>query len=95
MPAARHSLIDAMTAQRAKARTSTPTGLYWSERGHLACAAHTPYEGSDTWIWERWEPLPAEAAVGFADAGYTARCETCGREAEGVAFGDHPGGHVR
>ena len=35
-----------------------------------------PYEGTDTWIWERWEPVPA----GILDhqLGRALRCETCG-----------------
>lgn len=60
------------------ARTASPTGLFWSERGAIACAAHTPFEDSDTWRWERWEPLPREA-VALAET--TLRCETCGKEA--------------
>ncbi len=59
------------------AATPSPTGLYWSERGEIACAKHTPYEGSDTWIWERWAPLPVAA---IAEADYALRCETCGKE---------------
>ncbi len=42
-------------------QTSTaPTTLYWSERGRIACAEHAPVRGSDTWRWERWQPVPAE-----------------------------------
>ena len=70
---------------RASTRTPSPTGLYWSERGHIACARHTPYEGSDTWTWERWEPVPMEAVkLSEDEVEYAApRCETCGREADG------------
>ena len=65
------------------ARTPSPTGLYWSERGAIGCAAHTPFEGSDTWNWERWEPVPVEAIdIAKTEAGLrTPRCETCGRAA--------------
>ncbi len=59
------------------ATTPSPTGLFWSERGHVACAAHTPLEGSDTWLWERCEAVPEEA-VTAADGGHVLRCETCG-----------------
>ncbi len=65
---------------REMATTPSPTGLYWSERGHVACAAHTPFEGSDTWLWERWAPVPEEA-VTAAHGGPVLRCETCGVEA--------------
>ena len=66
---------------RRMATTTSPTGLFWSQRGEIACAAHTPYVGSDTWIWDRWEPMPQEAAHGYAQRGYVARCESCGKEA--------------
>ena len=68
---------------RAYARTPSPTGLYCSERGEISCARHTPYEGSDTWNWERWIPMYAHDAQGHRDLGHTACCETCGREADG------------
>ena len=61
------------------ATTASPTGLFWSERGRVACAAHTPFEGSDTWLWERWEPVPEEAVTG-AHGAPVLRCETCGVE---------------
>ena len=65
---------------REMATTPSPTGLYWSERGHVACAAHTPFEGSATWLWERWEPVPNDAATA-AHGAPVLRCETCGVEA--------------
>ncbi len=64
-------------SNRTMAATPSPTGLYWSERGEIACALHTPFEGTDTWIWERWAPLPVAA---IAEADYPLRCETCGKE---------------
>ena len=71
-----------LTPRRDHARTPSPTGLYWSERGVVACARHAPYERSDTWNWERWEPLSREDAAAFAEAGCRpARCETCGLQA--------------
>ncbi len=66
-------------SNRTMAATPSPTGLYWSERGEIACALHTPYEGTDTWNWERWAPLPV-AAIAVAD--HPLRCETCGKEPE-------------
>ncbi len=65
---------------RRMATTPSPTGLFWSERGHVACVAHTPFEGSDTWLWERWEPVPPDAATG-THGGPVLRCGTCGAEA--------------
>ena len=57
--------------------------MVWSERGAVNCADHTPYEGSDTWNWEKWEPVPVEAVEEQRrDPRYAAlRCETCGKEA--------------
>jgi hypothetical protein len=67
---------------RRMARTPSESGLYWDERGRLACALHTPYELSDTWIFDRWQPMSHDDVIDFADvAGQPARCETCGREA--------------
>ena len=72
-----------MATTRTMAQTPSPTGLYWSERGAVNCADHTPLEHSDTWIWEKWEPVPVEA---IDEARRTPgcsvpRCETCGKEA--------------
>jgi hypothetical protein len=66
---------------RRMATTPSPTGLYWSERGAIGCALHTPYERSDTWLWERWMPMTPDDTIDLADmTGQPARCETCGRE---------------
>ncbi len=62
-----------------KTQTNTaPTTLYWSERGHITCAQHAPCRGSDTWNWERWQPVPAEALE--LPGGDALRCESCGTE---------------
>jgi len=56
--------------------------LYWSEEGVIACGLHAPYLGSDTWVWERWEPVPADM-VGKPEpalGGDPPHCETCGSE---------------
>ena len=66
------------STDRRMTTTPSPTGLYWSERGETACAEHTPYEGTDTWNWERWAPLPATA---ITEADYPLKCECCGKEA--------------
>ena len=71
-----------MSAMKTMAKIPSPTGLFWSERGAIACARHTPYQGSDHWIWERWEPLPIEVLPEAARIGSTLRCETCGRVAD-------------
>jgi len=61
---------------------TSPTGLYWSERGMVNCARHAPYAGSDTWRWERWIPLLADDAEAWqAQTGDLPACECCGRVA--------------
>ena len=37
---------------------SDDTHLYWSRRGEIACAKHTPHEASSRWIEEGWQPMP-------------------------------------
>jgi hypothetical protein len=66
-----------MANPKTMARTPSATGLYWSERGHIGCAHHTPYEGSDSWIWERWEAVPVAAIAEAKRLGQHLRCETC------------------
>lgn len=48
--------------------------LLWNERGQIGCTkpGHAPYPGSDTYYFERWEPLDEGTAKrsGF-------RCEVC------------------
>ncbi len=58
---------------------TTPTTLFWSERGHITCAKHAPVRNSDTWRWERWQPIPAEALA--LPEGDNLRCESCGQKA--------------
>ena len=60
-----------------KTETKSPT-LYWSERGCVACATHTPFRGTDTWVWERWKRItPAEAEAFRREVGRAPECETC------------------
>ena len=48
-------------------RTKTSTSvLFWNDRGHVACAAHAPLRLSDTWRWERWQPVPDEVRAEVA-----------------------------
>ena len=48
--------------------------LFWSERGQIGCAkpGHMPFPGTDTFVWERWEPLDEETA-----RKNRLRCESC------------------
>jgi hypothetical protein len=35
--------------------------LYWSRRGEIACAIHTPAPGSPRWSDEGWAEVPVDA----------------------------------
>jgi CheY-like chemotaxis protein len=35
----------------------TPTGLFWSKRGEVACADHAPQSDVGRWRAERWRPI--------------------------------------
>ena len=37
---------------------SDDTHLYWSRKGEIACAKHTPREASGRWVEEGWQPMP-------------------------------------
>jgi len=39
-------------------RLCSPTGLYWSLRGEVACPAHVPQADDPRWEQEQWTPLP-------------------------------------
>jgi len=52
-------------------------GLYWNERGMINCEQHTPYRGSDTWIFEHWKKIDRASAKEAAEKGMEIACETC------------------
>lgn len=52
----------------------SPTGLYWSHDGEVACAAHAPHTKDSRWTVQRWKPLAA-ASQGFHRIEY--RCQYC------------------
>ena len=69
------------------ARSATPTGLFWNERGAIACERHIPHPGSDTWNWERWEPLGVVDAQEWCDGtDGLPQCECCGAIADVEPF---------
>ena len=63
--------------------TNTPTTkpvLLWNERGQIGCtkSTHSPYPGSDTWVWERWRVITRNAAIAFErEVGRPPSCEAC------------------
>ncbi len=60
--------------------TTTRLELFWSERGRVGCSipGHAPYQGTDTWVWERWKKVtPREAAQFEREVGRPIACEVC------------------
>lgn len=61
--------------------TRIPDGrsaLYQSERGEIACLAHEPFTGSDSWNHDRWAPITQREAADFErEIGRAPSCETC------------------
>jgi hypothetical protein len=39
-------------------RPHSPTGLYWSKSGEIACEGHSPEPENPRWTNERWCPMP-------------------------------------
>jgi hypothetical protein len=37
----------------------SPTGLYWSHHGEVACSVHAPHTTDSRWTVQRWKPLAA------------------------------------
>jgi CRP-like cAMP-binding protein len=52
----------------------SPTALYWSLRGEVACSAHTPDPCCSQWMAEGWQPLP-KSSQGIRGSRY--QCQHC------------------
>jgi hypothetical protein len=64
--------------------------LLMSEGGEIACPAHAPYAGSDSFVLGRWRPMRTSERVDFhAEVGRAPRCETCRAIEERHAEGRH------
>ena len=54
-------------------RPESPTGLYWSIRGDIACCDHAPAAADPRWTEEKWKPLlPA-----YPSKSVRYRCKLC------------------
>ena len=40
---------------------TSPTGLYWSVRGQVACLEHAARLTEAEWLAEGWQPLPVSS----------------------------------
>lgn len=63
--------------------------LLMSEGGQIACQAHAPYAGTDTYVLDGWRAMRVTERVDFhAELGHAPACETCNaiarRHAEGL-----------
>jgi len=62
--------------------------LLWDEGGRIACEAHAPYRGTDTWVWGRWRAIKWAEAAGFErEVGRPPACETCSALARRASAG--------
>lgn len=68
-------------------RPESPTGLYWSIRGDIACCDHAPAAADPRWTAEKWKPL--SLAVPAKHLRY--RCKLChGRVIDRAPRHDQP-----
>ena len=63
------------------------TGLYWSIRGHVACASHAAEIEPSRWAEESWNPLPP-SSQGVHGVRY--RCEFCSPVGSAMVRGSGP-----
>ena len=54
----------------------SPTGLYWSYNGDVACIEHAPQTGDRRWSTDKWMPIPMTER-GKSDIRY--KCQFCRR----------------
>ena len=64
-------------------RPASPTGLYWSLQGEVACATHAPTADDPRWTHEDWAP------IGVADGRITGmryqyQCQRCAPDGRAV-----------
>jgi hypothetical protein len=43
-------------------RPQSPTGLFWSIRGEVACDQHAPAEDDPRWVDDGWDSMPTSSA---------------------------------
>lgn len=65
-----------MSPTRGAATVKSPPALYWNESGQVNCAVHAPYQGSDTWVSERWQRVPS-VVFGTGGRPRFRGCEVC------------------
>ena len=63
-------------------RPPTPTGLYWSVYGEVACETHAPESDDERWDVEGWQPIPVSSGR-FRGSRY--QCQHCAASGRSVA----------
>ena len=64
-------------------RPESPTGLYWSMHGEVACATHTPSSADPRWTREDWAPITvAEGRV--QGMRYQYQCQHCAPDGRAI-----------
>ena len=63
-------------------RPPSPTGLYWSIRGEVACDDHAPATDDPRWRTEGWNPVPV--ASGHRDRSRY-QCQHCALDGRAIA----------
>ena len=66
-------------------RPTSPTGLYWSTNGGVACEKHVPPPDDRRWRVEGWEPIPVSSGH-LRGARY--RCQYCAANGRSVVHHD-------
>ena len=68
----------------------TPTGLYWSLKGHVVCREHAATIPEAEWKAEGWAPLP-ESSQGRSGTRY--QCERCAPDHTAIIHPNDPALH--
>ena len=64
-------------------RPESPTGLYWSFFGEVACATHAPTSDDARWTSEGWAPI-AVADRRIKEMRYQYQCQHCAPDGRAV-----------
>ena len=62
-------------------RPESPTGLYWSMHGEVACATHAPTAADPRWTKEGWASL---AAADVKKVRYEYQCQHCAPDGRAI-----------
>jgi hypothetical protein len=64
-------------------RPESPTGLYWSMDGEVACATHAPSSADPRWTREDWAPITvADGRV--QGMRYQYQCQHCAPDGRAI-----------